>query len=234
MRPKVALCMPYKNDEDVLEWTLDKIPSYFSNYLFLDTGSVDRSTRLIATRFPLSRIEQSNDNTIDFGKWRNTLISMAEKQGAEWVFMLDSDETLFIPDYDAIFNYVEYGTSEAYRLSRIDFVGNKGHYRADVYPDWQGRLFKLNKGYYYAPKIHAQLHKDNEIVQGQYLPHITIYHYGWTRDENKKKLHYLNAERVKQGLPILATLPNGASLSSATGQPPKDEWKIYNFYGKQP
>lgn len=240
METKIGLCMPYKNDEDVLAWTLGKIPACpFKGFYFLDTGSTDDSTNEIVRHFPEGKIIKSRippDTIIDFGTWRNELILEAQKDGMDWVFMLDSDETLFFEGYQNIKKYAESGESDAYRLARIDFVGDKDHYRADVFPDWQGRLFKLGKGYYYAPQIHAQLHSkgDDLIVQGQYLPHAVIYHYGWTRDINKKKLHYLNAKRAKENLPMLTRMPEGTELTDATGQPPMKDWKIYKFLGQQP
>lgn len=217
--------MPYKNDAEFLSWTLQKIPLTFDKYIFIDTGSTDSSTDLIMARFPNAIIIKDELPYIDFSQWRNDIMIRAEQEACDWVFMLDSDETLFIGAYELLNKYANSNSSTLYRVARIDFI-SKDVITYAHYPDWQARLIKCNEGYQYAPRIHAQPCINGETVQGVFIPHIVIYHYGWTRDIHYKTLHYYNAERSLQGLESVKELPPDVPLITHDRQ--------LSFYGEQP
>jgi glycosyltransferase involved in cell wall biosynthesis len=219
--------MPYKNDAEFLSWTLEKIPLIFDKYIFIDTGSTDGSTELITARFQDAIIIKDELPYIDFAQWRNDIMARAEQEACDWVFMLDSDETIFIHSYQLLRDYARSNVATLYRVSRIDFIGEKRDQITFAhYPDWQARLIKCNEGYQYAPKIHSQPCLNGETARGAYIPHITIYHYGWTRDPRYKALHYYNAERSLQGLESVKELPPEVQLITH-----KD---ILPFIGEQP
>lgn len=226
---KIALGMLFQNDEDILSQTIIKIPPLIlDGMLFLDTGSKDRSEEIIRRNIPEAQIQINALPTRDFGLWRTQLLSWAESLGYDWMLFIDSDETLHEQDYIFIRQYAEKGLDDVYRFSRIDFVGDKYHYRHGIYPDWQGRLIRLNRGVYFHPELHAQAHKEKELITGVCIPHITIYHYGWTRDIYKKSLQYHNNDRQTQGLSHIEKFPEGQEVHI-----PKD-WKLYPFLGIQP
>lgn len=226
---KIAFGMPFKNDLNRLREHLVKLPHIFDEYIFIDTGSIDESASFIKELFPTAIIITEKSSTIDIGKWRNMIIDKAEKQKCDWMFMLDTDETMFEKDIKAVFEYMKKGNSDVYRLARFEFGLDKEHYQTDIFPDWQGRVFKLNCGYYFYPAIHTTLHKDNKAIEGQYLPQCVIYHYGWIEGVAKRMLHYYNIERSLKGLPLADRLP-------ALIHTKDPEWvkTAQLYFGKQP
>lgn len=225
---KVCFGMLFKNDADILKDTIVKIPNIFHRYVFLDTGSKDESRNIILKTFPDAIIIEDTIDHIDFGRWRNLIIKAGEEEGCDWMFMLDSDETMFLDDYNTLFSYAESGDDSAYRLSRIEFALDRLHYRNEVYPDLQSRLFKLGCGYYYYPQVHAVLHNNTQAIHGQSIPNCPIFHYGWTRNLDKKLLHYHNAGRTQRGLPMDDELPKELSTIP--------DWfsNLKVFFGDQP
>ena len=210
---KLALCIPFRNDEDMLSWTLQKIPmDYFADFIFLDTGSTDSSKSILFGHFPNAIFLEDKLEHVDFGKWRTDMLRVAEERGNDWVFMLDSDETMFEKDYALLHKWIESGQDTLYRVARIDFANDKEHYSADPYPDWQGRLIQCNKGYHFLPQTHAQACINGETIKGTLMPNVTLFHYGWTRDLKMKTLQYFNNSLTEKGLPNVKELPQDVKV----------------------
>lgn len=230
---KIAIGMPFKNDEDILPYTLPKIPqNFFKEAIFVDTGSSDKSKDIILYFFPKAIIIPELSDAINFALWRNIIIGEATTKDVEWMFMLDSDETLFPKAYEVISSHIENDTDTSFELPRIDFIGDKYHYREDVFPDWQRRLFKLHQSYYYDLKIHATLFQNGVQVDGTKLFNALLYHWGWTRNFEMKLLQYYNSMRSEEGLPLTDVLPNDAILRQKIVD--TSGWKIRSYYGDLP
>ena len=212
---KVALLLPFKNDLDILQYTLPKIPhELFDELIFLDTGSTDGSNDLIKKTFDNPHIIYDKITELNWGRWRTMLMNRAKDLGCDWVFMLDSDETLFKESYEKLIAYMKHEASTLYRLARVNFCA-KGMWSQEFYPDWQARVMKLDAGYYYNDRLHAQPKLDGKIAEGQFLPEIQIFHFGWVRDPEKFTLKQLNYKRTQQGKPVLDKLPAGVKVRSS-------------------
>lgn len=211
---KVALSMPFKNNHEMLEAMLPKIPTdMFNDLIFLDTGSTDGSVELIKKVIPTARFYDGRTPYFDHGYWRQTMLDLALKNDNEWLIMLDSDESIFRKDYEIAFKYMEKGKSGLYRMARINLMSSDTWVQ-ELYPDWQARIMKTDVGFHYLHGTHAQpcFAGSEQIVRGHFLPNVKIYHYGWTRSKEEFTLKELNYKLWDQGKPGIDKLPDGQEL----------------------
>lgn len=226
---KIAFAMLFRSDEEILKKTLPKVPNIFDYYIFLDTGSEDGSKKLITDRFPSAIFISDNIDHLDFGKWRNMMMEKSKEVGADWIVMIDTDETMFEEHYKIIFEYIEKGERTLYRLARINMALDNNHYAPEFYPDWQARVIKLDAGYYYDVKVHAEPRFNGQVAKGQYLPHCIIYHYSWTKPSDKRWLKDHNYQLTLLGKPILTKIPPEIKTNDSYF-----EDKLEIFIGSQP
>lgn len=229
---KIAFGMMFKNESFMLKRNLPKLPDVFHTYTFVDTGSTDDSCQIIEEQFGLKTIHHTNKGGIDEGFWRQVAINQAERDGCDWILILDADEALLPEDYAALLKYAEAEENTVYSLSRIEFVNDENHFISESFPDPQVRFFKLNMGYYYAPWFHSTVYKDGNTAKPQFLPQIRIFHYGGIKNHRERWLHYYNAELQQKGIAPVAELPLNYEV-------PKPYWEqnnypINTFYGEQP
>lgn len=227
---KVALVMPFKNDLEALRYILPKIPKdLFELYLFLDTGSTDGSRRLIADWLPKASFIEDNIDHLDFGRWRTMLMDEARRQGMDWVFMLDTDEAVLPEHYQTMFQYINSGVDTLYRMARLNFTRDENWFDHEHFPDFQARIIKLDTGYYYEEKLHAQPKLNKQIARGTVLPQCWIYHYSFTKNGEKHWVKQQNYKLTAQGKPIISEVPKGAVINQMN-------WDGLDtpFYGKKP
>lgn len=226
---KVAFAMLFRNDEDSLRKILGKVPKMFDSYVFLNTGSTDSSESLILERFPNASIINDRIDHLDFGRWRTMMMDESRRLGNDWIVMVDTDEAIFKKDYQLLISYMMKGEHNVYRLARINMTADDFHYAPEFFPDFQARVINLNAGVYYEEKLHAQPKLNGELVVGQLLPHIVIYHYGWTKNGARHWIKKENYRRTQEGLPILTELPEGMVI-------PEQDWSNRQelFIGEQP
>jgi glycosyltransferase involved in cell wall biosynthesis len=206
----VCLGIILKNEEPMLKRHLSLVSFCFDGAIFLDDGSTDRSIEIIESecRCPYDIIKREGD-FIGFADKRNEVIKRAEELGYDVMFMLDADECMFQIDIDAIKILSE--TTEVIALPRYEFTIDFKHYSRHLYPDYQARVFQLNKGYHYRNPIHEILYKNDEnaSISEQskllYIPERHIYHYGRCKDRKFLWSKDNDYNRISQGLkPIYA------------------------------
>jgi len=231
---KVAFAMPFKNEINALTHTLPKIPFRtsdfrgFDGFIFLDTGSTDGSNQLVKKYFPEVNILTDHIDHLDFGRWRNMMMDEARRLGMDWIFMIDSDEVMYYSDYERAFTYMEKGENTLLRLARINMITPE-RYVQKFYPDWQARLIKLDAGYVYTEKTHAQPILDGKLLTGDFLVNCVIYHLSYLTSDAKLYLKQMNYKLTMEGKPILDKLPEGMKY-------PLTDW-LHNsqlFIGKLP
>lgn len=92
-KPTLSLCVIYRDNEATFPALLDSIEGCFDEYVFVDTGSTDRTNNLIeafekkGNKVVRDRFEWCND----FAKARNYSFAAANGQ---WRMFLDSDDVL--------------------------------------------------------------------------------------------------------------------------------------------
>lgn len=132
----------------------------------------------------------------DFASSKNLVIKKAEDDGFDWVFFMDTDEAMYQSDIDKVIEAIKSDTTDLIIQPRINFVMDTSHYDARVYPDWQGRVFKLNQGYRFRGNIHETLFKGNEEINwhtknsGLWMWNSPIYHYGHLKPKSELDKKY--------------------------------------------
>lgn len=205
----IALGMIVKNERAILEKTLNHKAFWFDTKIAVDFMSNDFTNELLGLSygFYVHRQEWKNN----FALARNIVIQLAEEAGADYLFMLDADEAMLKEDIDALKELAE--KHDVLAVPRYEFVQDFNHYDPTVYPDWQCRFFRLNRGYYFKNKLHEMLHdKNGKAVMSNAkfytkVPKHHIYHYSKIVDRKRSVLKYVNYDRMSAGKPMLDSLP---------------------------
>jgi len=204
---KLACGIMSTNEEFMLGKFLSNISEQFNGEVIgIDFGSTDK-TREIMDKY--CKHVETHEWIRDFGKAKNMLIEIAEREGYDWLFILDSDENLTKGSVKSIIEVIENNEHEIYYLPRLGFTSEnsiEGH--IDCFPDFQARLFKLKKGFHHRSPIHTNLYRNDntaccwENKEGAFLP-IFIHHYANLKPKEEQYRRILNREAIKQGLPKL-------------------------------
>lgn len=229
---KVVLGMISFNEEFLLSKTLPLIRDCFDGLLALDSYSTDSTPSIVQINKGKIRYRKWNYN---FSDARNALIKWAEAEKYDWIFMLDTDEAMFPYNIENIKKYITKENTFII-LPRIEFCQDFNHYVPKLYPDKQGRIFKLNIGYHFRTKVHELLFKGKDTQSalqtgyGIFIPDCPIYHYGECKPKEVVWLRWHNYGRIKEGKLPLKKPPKNL---------PKDftirkEGELEYFYGNHP
>lgn len=162
----------------------------------------------------------------DFSAARNRVITIAEESKCDYMLMLDSDEMVYKAEMDALLANLG---KLAYTFPRYNMTGQElTHWRPDLYPDQQTRLFKLNVGCRYRGKVHESLYgegDDGHCLQARgktvilNTPHI--YHYGYCKPEEETWIrhHMYNCIRSDTVGDVVDAAPEGTDTSMPKGVP---------------
>jgi len=202
---KTCLGIILKNESQMLERHLSLVSVCFDGAVFLDDGSTDNSLEVIDNNCRCNYdVIRHTEGFIGFDEKRNLVIKKAEELGYDIMFMLDADECMFQKDIDIIKQQAE--TNEVIAVPRYEFTGDFHHYSRHLYPDYQARIFQLNKGYHYRNPIHEILYNkdDKSSISEQdkllYIPDKHIFHYGRCKDLKFLWSKDNDYNRISQGL----------------------------------
>lgn len=198
---KIGLGYIVKNDAEWLGRTLLMMRRKFNKCIVLDHCSTDGIVKVCKD----NNVElYSKSWTDDFSAARNTLLSIAESRGLDWLLMLDADEILLdIEPIDQKYTAIAF---PRYNMCSID------NYRPDLYPDKQCRMFKLNMNYRFVNKVHECLTLNGiSIWQSETLKHsvIHIFHYCFCASKEKLWLKHHNYSLLTNNKPTLPKVPDG-------------------------
>lgn len=133
----------------------------------------------------------------DWGWAATLMINYAKELGYDGVCRIDPDEML-MPDAGNQLRYLLEYEASLLVLPRYEFFGDRLHYRKDIYPDWQARAFRLNKGIIIQGKKHEGINfmqhglsedpsapPERRVIRTgtQGFDPIHIYHYGHASPE---------------------------------------------------
>lgn len=219
---KIALGIIVKNQRHFLEKTLPTYFHVFEHRFAVDFHSDDFTNEILGQfGFQVHRQPLVND----YAKARNILIQCAEEAGMDYLVMIDADEALDRHEAIKLQNYAH--DFDAIVLPRIEFVEDFEHFDDHLFPDFQLRAFRLNRGFHYRNRIHEMLHDSSGValmaVRGNRtkkhqiisLPDVFLYHYGRTAPKEKLALKYFNYDRKMKGLGALEKLPDNYNLENA-------------------
>lgn len=227
----MALGMITTNEEEYLKKHLPIISKSFDGLFAVDGYSTDKTVEVLK-QFGFKVSSRIWDN--NYSNARNAVIDMAEKEKYNSLFMLDADECMFPEDIKSIKKLIE-EQAEAIRLPRYEFGPTSEFYNPSLYPDYQGRVFRLGLGYHYRNVVHEALHKgSNKLSINENNGFSTsdttpIYHYGRCKNANEIALRSLNYDRLSKNLPLLKEIPEGVIVNKDTMY-----GFVKSFQGKQP
>lgn len=228
---RVVLGLITRNEISFLQRHLPVITDCFDGIIAIDAESTDGSVEFLQSH-GATVVTRKWDN--DYSAARNTLIEHAESAGCDWIFMLDADECMFPDEIRTVRKYMN--NCDFIALPRIEFVKDFNHFDFTLYPDYQGRVFKLGIGYRFRRKIHEMVHRPNDETpmmarptERLVVPNCHIYHYGRCKPAEHLWLKYHNYDLLMKDKPLLDKIPNGVKINEG------DFWKsCVKFYGPQP
>lgn len=163
----ISVCILTYNSESFISNCIESIKSFASEIIFIDSGSTDNT---------LSIIEKHADkiieveNSLGFDKKRNIAI---ENASSEWIFMIDSDESLTQNAASKLKKYIKWGETNdvsVFWLSRywikpfqsdpIEFYNGT----LCLWPDPQARLFKNNGLITYHGELHEKIYSSSNFI----------------------------------------------------------------------
>lgn len=187
---EISLCVIYRNEERNLPGFIAAISGLADEYVFVDTGSSDRSREILSRSGYHSHFFPWND---DFSAARNYSLSLA---GKSYVLVLDLDEEISAADFSCLKDRVAANPGKAFLLNLVNFSND---FRE---PGWRSsrqlpeRFHKVAAGFSVSPmvrlfpnlptirfrgRIHemvAQSLQENDI--GIVSTEVPVYHFGWT------------------------------------------------------
>lgn len=147
---------------------------------------LDRILNVMSSSFDGVEITSDDGQPVtDFAAARNDLIRTLEAKGYDWAFMLDADECMFPEDISQVRELMS-SSSDVIALPRINLLRDFAHWDPSNYPDYQGRVFRLKKGYHFRRPVHEMLYSQSGkepavLSDAQKSENTPIYHYGWTK-----------------------------------------------------
>ncbi len=225
----LALGMMLHNDDHWLRLHLPVVAPCFDCLCFgVETQSEIASTyaltseilphytgeiRITANEFHDNWSEMFN-HVIDLGEMVPT---PSQRQDA--LIRLDPDEVMFRSDIRTVRDWLE--KMDVVVLPRYNFWYDRATLNTEIYPDYQGRAFRLHQGIRLQGKRHEGLDLRDPALRTRYDPDCHIYHYGDIGHDNllARCLKYINYARVDAGIEPLATLPSDTPIPQKHTKP---------------
>jgi len=155
-QPRLSVTVITFNEEARLRGCLDSV-AWADEIVVVDAGSTDRTVaiardftdRVLARPWP------------GFAEQKN--FALAEARG-EWVLSLDADEEVTVELRDAILGIVK-GSPAAmgYAVARRNVMWGAWIRHGGLYPDWQVRLFRRDRGRFVPRAVHESVRIDGPV-----------------------------------------------------------------------
>jgi glycosyltransferase involved in cell wall biosynthesis len=168
MPPRISILLPTFNSAASVRDTLESV-KWADEILVVDSFSTD-NTLDICREYGARVIQHEYINSAKQKNWA------APQCTHEWVFQIDTDETLEAGAREEIQASLSAIGDEvhAFKLPRRNHVLGHWMRRAGIYPDYQTRLFRKDRGRWIEREVHAHIVVSGEV---RTLKHH-IMHYG--------------------------------------------------------
>jgi glycosyltransferase involved in cell wall biosynthesis len=168
MSPRISILLPTFNSAASVRETLESV-KWADEILVVDSFSTDNTVD-ICREYGARVIQHEYINSAKQKNWA------APQCTHEWVFQIDTDETLEPGSREEIQASLSAIGDEvhAFKLPRRNHVLGRWMRRAGIYPDYQTRLFRRDRGRWIEREVHAHIVVSGEV---QTLKHH-IMHYG--------------------------------------------------------
>jgi glycosyltransferase involved in cell wall biosynthesis len=157
-RPGITALLPTYNAESIVRRTLESI-SWVDEIVAVDSFSND-GTLDICSRYGARIIQHEYINSASQKNWALSACSH------EWVLQIDTDEVLeegLHEEIEEALGKVD-GTIDAYRMPRKNHMLGKWVRCCGVYPDYQTRLFRKDRGCWEDREVHAHVRTTGRVV----------------------------------------------------------------------
>lgn len=158
MKPQpISLLLPTYNCADIVRRTLESI-KWADEILVVDSYSTD-TTLDICREYGATVIQHEYINS---ARQKNWAISQCRH---EWVLQIDTDETLEEGVQQEIQAAIATASADvqAFRLPRKNHVLGQWFQYAGIYPDYQTRLLRRDKGRWIEREVHAHVEVPGQI-----------------------------------------------------------------------
>ena len=163
---KVSALIPCFNSQKTILFTLQSI-DWADEIFVCDSYSTD-STLEIAKRYRAGIIQHEYVNS---ARQKNWAIPQCKN---EWVLIVDTDEILEKGTKEELLQALHNVSPEVdgFRIPRKNFIYGKWLRHGGIYPDYQLRLFRKDKGCYEDREVHAHLFVPGKVkVLSHHLIH---------------------------------------------------------------
>jgi glycosyltransferase involved in cell wall biosynthesis len=144
----LGLSMVVKNEEETLPSCLKSIHDLFDNIVIIDTGSTDKTIEILKDTFDIDAISRKSnpDDPESITEARNFSL---EKNTADWILVLDADETIMRNDVKKIKELIQNATEKAFFLTWSNERAEK------QFDDYKMVLFQNNLNIQFDGKVHS-------------------------------------------------------------------------------
>lgn len=182
-----------KNEEKNLPRLFASVKGFADKIIVLDTGSTDGTVPLLKEMWLDDELEYTQEDFVDFGTSRTRLMQFA-KGKADWLLLMDADQTLQITavDADAARDAVEKFREQLPFTSPDITAFSLKH--AGTWPYWVPRLIRGDRDWKFVGVTHEYL--DGGHISTK-LPDIEIVHHadgGSRADKFERDLRLLSKE----------------------------------------
>lgn len=162
---KVSVLIPSYNSEKHIRPTLESV-KWAEEILVCDSFSTDQ-TLSIAKEYGARIIQHEYINS---ARQKNWAIPQAKH---EWILIVDTDEVLDSELQEEIKRLMssEVPAYDGYKIARKNFIYGKWVRFGGIYPDYQLRLFRKEKGLYQTREVHAHVNLQGKqtVLKGHFL-----------------------------------------------------------------
>lgn len=162
----------------------------------------------------------------NWGEFATQLCNQAEAQGYDAIMRIDPDECLH-PYAGTAIKLLLQRDATLLCFPRHEFFGDRKHVREDIYPDYQTRAWRLNRGII----VQGQRHEGVNLAQHGLSehtavpdirvlrvadPYLRIFHYGWVGKQGiwRNMEKYQRHAQVSAGGPEHVAFPPDTQLVS--------------------
>ena len=151
MNKKISILLPTFNCEKSIRKTLESV-KWSDEIIIIDSFSAD-NTLLIAKEYTKHIYQKEYLNSAIQKNWA------LEYCLYDWVFQIDSDETLGVNAEEIIRKAIQNASDEidCFKMPRKNHVLGKWVKYGGLYPDWEYRLFRNGKGMWLEKEVHSRI-----------------------------------------------------------------------------
>lgn len=151
MESQITLLLPTYNCANYLQNCLESV-KWVDQILLIDSFSTD-NTLEIAKRYNAKILQHEYINSAKQKNWALQFIN------TEWTLQIDSDEILDTEAEILIRSAIRMASSdvECFRFPRKNHMLGKWVKYGGMYPDWENRLFRTDKGQWFDREVHSNI-----------------------------------------------------------------------------